>query len=127
MPVACPTPCTKPGCPNLVSKAGLCPAHLAEQRNAYNRVRRRKRDPVDVLYATAGWRAKRAHHLRREPLCRHCYAEGLLVAAVLVDHIVPAKDGGAFWDDANLQSLCNLCHERKSHAEGSRFGSARTR
>jgi 5-methylcytosine-specific restriction protein A len=42
------------------------------------------------------------------------------VAAVLVDHIEPVKQGGDMWDPGNLQPLCNLCHERKSAAEGSR-------
>ena len=45
----------------------------------------------------------------------------LLMAACVVDHIVPVKLGGPVWDEANLQPLCNLCHERKSVAEGSRF------
>ena len=42
----------------------------------------------------------------------------------MVDHIVPINKGGAKLDIGNLQSLCNLCHNRKSgrEAHGMRWG-----
>ena len=57
-------------------------------------------------------------HLAAEPLCRKCYAEGLVVAAFIVDHIVPFKeDWELFIDPDNHQSLCERHHNRKSGKE----------
>jgi len=36
-----------------------------------------------------------------------------------VDHITPVADGGHPFDPANLQTLCDRCHERKTAAENS--------
>jgi 5-methylcytosine-specific restriction protein A len=55
------------------------------------------------------WEKVRRMHLANEPLCRMC---GRL--ADLVDHIQPIRDGGERLDDANLQSLCRSCHDRKT-------------
>ena len=59
----------------------------------------------------------RAAHLQREPLCRHCLAEGVVTACVglglrgQVDHI----DGNDANNSAgNLQTLCVECHGRKT-------------
>lgn len=51
------------------------------------------------------------------PLCS-CGA-----AAECVDHIRPHKgDQELFWDPANLQSLCDSCHSRKTATEDGGFG-----
>jgi 5-methylcytosine-specific restriction protein A len=121
MPWACKTICTKPGCGVLVPKPGLCAVHLAELRKDQNDRRAKRQDPSDKFYHTAQWQRLRASVLTAQPLCRTCEEQGLVVAAILVDHIVPVKDGGPMWDTANLQPLCNLCHERKSVDEGGRF------
>lgn len=34
-----------------------------------------------------------------------------------VDHIVELKDGGAPFDQVNLQCLCGSCHTSKTHVE----------
>lgn len=36
-----------------------------------------------------------------------------------VDHIVPESNGGAPFDEANLQVLCRSCHHRKTGLESS--------
>jgi len=59
--------------------------------------------------------------LREEPFCRVCEERGDITPSTIADHLVPVKQGGAFFDRANLQGVCNLCHERKSYQEGSRF------
>lgn len=56
-------------------------------------------------------------HLIQEPFCRSCKARGIYKAAQMVDHIRPINDGGAKLDDANLQSLCFSCHNRKTKQE----------
>ncbi|WP_415867942.1 HNH endonuclease [Burkholderia ubonensis] len=66
------------------------------------------------------WQQCRAAYLRSHPLCAHCLARGLTVAARVVDHVVPVKDGGARLDWVNLQSLCVSCHNRKTATETAR-------
>ncbi|WP_269112462.1 HNH endonuclease [Burkholderia thailandensis] len=53
-------------------------------------------------------------------MCVACQARGMTIAAVVVDHVVPIKDGGARFDWVNLQSLCVSCHNRKTATETAR-------
>jgi 5-methylcytosine-specific restriction protein A len=66
------------------------------------------------LYDTANWKRIAAWQFRRQPLCEACAD---VVAATLVDHIIPIKAGGAMRDAANLQSLCRECHADKTACE----------
>lgn len=121
MPTARPWPCRQGGCSTLVYGGGYCALHSG----AYKRLRSERRaatvDDIDRLYKTSAWRNLRAAVLRQEPLCRECQRHERVVAAVLVDHITPARTPGVdFFDRANLQPLCNDCHERKSQRDGSR-------
>ena len=62
-------------------------------------------------------------HLVNEPLCRMCKAQGQLVPAVIVDHIVPHKgDESLFWNVENWQSLCRGHHDG---ASGPKSGAAK--
>lgn len=70
------------------------------------------------LYNRAAWRSLRAQQLRAEPLCRMHQALGQLVVAEVVDHIRQHKgDEQAFFDRANLQSLCKACHDGHKQAQ----------
>ena len=60
------------------------------------------------------WRDQRARKLRRNPLCEICEKEGRTTLATMVDHIIPVSEGGGMYDMDNLQSLCRLCHARKT-------------
>lgn len=40
--------------------------------------------------------------------------------ATEIDHIIPVRQGGAVWDDDNLQALCKPCHSVKTIVDGSR-------
>lgn len=61
-------------------------------------------------YADRRWRAKRAAHLAKEPLCRYCAREGRLEPATIADHIEPHRgDRTKFWR-GELQALCASCH-----------------
>jgi len=42
---------------------------------------------------------------------------GKVVVAREVDHIQPVSDGGAPFDQDNLQPLCKSCHSRKTNAD----------
>ncbi len=72
------------------------------------------------------WKLARADFLRRNPYCAFCSTPERGVAAGVVDHIKAHKLGDAklsgdaeqigrawklFWDRANWQSLCKLCHD----------------
>ncbi len=63
------------------------------------------------MYDTVRWRKERAAHLRENPLCVMCAAQGRDTVATVVDHIVEHKgDYDLFWDPKNWQSLCPSCH-----------------
>lgn len=55
----------------------------------------------------------------REPLCRPCKERGLVVLATMRDHIVPLEEGGCDVE-ANVQPICEPCHDEKSKAERAR-------
>jgi 5-methylcytosine-specific restriction protein A len=70
------------------------------------------------VYDDRQWRRVRLQHLKDEQLCRHCKEKGLGVEAEMVDHIVPLTVNlEGKYDDANLQSLCNARHGRKTAKE----------
>lgn len=62
------------------------------------------------------WRNIRAAILREEPICRVCHTN----LATQVDHIVPHAEGGSEWDRANLQPICDGCHQAKTRQEAQR-------
>ena len=69
------------------------------------------------LYDTPRWRRVRLAHLKAHPLCVHCQAQGLVVPAIVLDHIKPYNEGGDFWDSSNHQGLCTSHHAKKSASE----------
>ena len=69
------------------------------------------------VYDTRAWRKLRAGMLARNPLCKRCEGRGKIVAAEVVDHIVPVSQGGAAFDEENLQCLCKPCHDGPKKAE----------
>jgi len=116
MPISAPTPCRHPGCGAVLAKPGYCPAHRGAVHRDYGRARR-SFDSELGFYQSKNWREVRAVLLRDQPLCVRCEAAGRLVAAKVVDHIVPIKEGGARFGRSNLQPLCVACHNRKTARE----------
>jgi 5-methylcytosine-specific restriction protein A len=50
-------------------------------------------------------------------------SRGELVAASVVDHIVPHRgDERLMWSESNWQSLCKPCHDAKTAREDGGFG-----
>jgi len=42
-------------------------------------------------------------------------AEGKIVPATVVDHIIPHRgDQKLFWDQTNWEALCKECHDKKT-------------
>jgi 5-methylcytosine-specific restriction protein A len=69
------------------------------------------------FYSSYRWQLIRKHHRSEEPFCRECKAQGVIQVAECVDHIVPIREGGSPYDPANLQSLCQPCHNKKRRME----------
>lgn len=116
MPLAAPTPCRHPGCGAVLAKPGYCDAHRVAVHRDYGRARRGF-DTERGFYQSAAWRAVRAAFLREHSVCTRCQGRGRVVVAVVADHVLPLKDGGARFDWANLQALCVSCHNRKTAGE----------
>jgi 5-methylcytosine-specific restriction protein A len=121
MPQGLWKPCFKQGCPNL-TREKYCAAHArleeAERRVRAERYNKTARNADSQrLYESPAWRKLRAIYLKRNPLCERCYAEGRITPAVICDHKVEIKDGGARLDPDNLQSLCHAHHNKKTAAE----------
>jgi 5-methylcytosine-specific restriction enzyme A len=66
---------------------------------------------------TRRWAAVARAHLMKYPECVMCKRP-----AEEVDHIKPHKgDQRLFWDPKNRQSLCKICHSRKTATEDGRW------
>jgi 5-methylcytosine-specific restriction protein A len=77
-----------------------------------------KRTSARARGYTWRWEKARTSHLRHEPLCRMCSAQGRITAATVVDHLIPHKGNLIlFWDPENWQSLCPDCHTRHKQRE----------
>lgn len=107
----------------VLANPGYCDSHRALVHRDYGRMRR-SFDKEVGFYQSSNWRRLRANFLRLNPLCKACADRGQTIAAVVVDHITPIKEGGARLDKCNLQSLCVSCHNRKTAREtaGKRAG-----
>lgn len=117
-PLAAPRPCTYPGCGALTA-TGRCPRHQGAERREADR---RRGSAAERGY-DGRWSKARAAYLRAHPLCVRCEAKGLVVAASVVDHIVPHRgDPKLFWDSGNWQPLCKVCHDHKTATEDGGFG-----
>lgn len=67
------------------------------------------------------WQRRRENFLREHPLCCFCWKIKRVVAAMVVDHIIPHRgDPELFWDESNWQSLCSACHNSVKQAEEKR-------
>jgi 5-methylcytosine-specific restriction protein A len=94
------------------------PAHVLSPEQG-RRVYDRERGSAHVRGYGSKWEKARVAFLAKHPLCRTCKEQDVLEPAVVVDHIQPHRgDVGLFWNQANWQSLCKRCHDRKTRAGG---------
>lgn len=70
-----------------------------------------------ALYQTQRWRRYRKAYLLEHPLCIECAKKDEVKGADVLDHIKPIRLGGLQYDKANIQPLCNSCHNSKSGRE----------
>ena len=75
-------------------------------------------------YGLGRWKTRARFQMQTHPLCKHCLEKGLVVKAVIADHVKPHRgDWNSFWL-GELQSLCRHCHESgKKYAEQRGFRS----
>lgn len=72
----------------------------------------------DTRYDSRRWRSLRKQALARDNyLCQECLKNGKLTAGNIGDHIHNVKQGGAFWELTNIQTMCASCHAKKSATE----------
>jgi 5-methylcytosine-specific restriction protein A len=69
------------------------------------------------FYSSAAWVKLRNWYRNAHPLCEECDKKGRIRQMKIVDHIQAIRDGGGALDAANLQSLCDSCHNSKSGKE----------
>jgi 5-methylcytosine-specific restriction protein A len=72
-------------------------------------------------YQTSDWRARRTRILLRDAMRCHECRRAVSGREAHVDHLIPLEDGGTD-DDANLRTMCERCHGRKTRAEQRRRG-----
>jgi 5-methylcytosine-specific restriction endonuclease McrA len=66
-----------------------------------------------VAFVRSGkWKAVRAHHLEKEPVCQVCSRD----AELEVHHCLPIHAGGSETDPENLITMCHECHYCVAHA-----------
>ena len=71
------------------------------------------------IYSSRRWRKLRDIKLDNKPLCELCQGQGLTVAAVMVHHRKPIRDGGEPFPELDqLQSLCQACHQEQHSDRG---------
>ncbi|GAH66471.1 unnamed protein product, partial [marine sediment metagenome] len=100
--------CRYLGCPNRSEKeSSYCVLHKKQKE--------RERPTSTTRGYNYRWQKVRRMYLRENPLCVECLTLGIITPATVVDHIEPHRgDYEKFWDEDNMQSLCESCHNRKT-------------
>jgi 5-methylcytosine-specific restriction endonuclease McrA len=111
IPVACIT-CGRP----IPHGKSRCPAHTPKSSSRWAQYAEQHPEQA-AYYASAGWRERRAAHLRDNPDCVVCGRP-----ARHVDHVINIASGGGL--GGLLQSLCTEHHRQKTQAE-SKLGNKR--
>jgi len=120
MPSAPVRPCSWPGCGSLVAQ-GRCEQHRKKEQREYNH----KRGGSTQQGYGYKWQQYRERYLRENPMCV-IRGPRCMIKANEVDHIKPHKgDQALFWDPANHQAVCKLCHSSKTAKEDGRWGGGR--
>ena len=71
------------------------------------------RPASDARYHSPRWTKLSKRWRDNHPLCERCRKRGVIRAATCVDHIVPVPMCDDFYDERNLQSLCDECNMLK--------------
>ena len=94
--------------------------------DATNKIDRSKgeyvRERSDDLYHSARWTRLSRAWRQQHPLCEECRRQGTVTPATCTDHIVPWPICQDFFDESNLQSLCDRCNMLKGERDRERIG-----
>ena len=71
------------------------------------------REQSNELYHTVRWTKLSKKFRANHPLCAECLRKGVLKESQCVDHIIPFPICNDFFDESNLQALCNECNMLK--------------
>ncbi len=120
MPISPPKPCNQVGCGVLVSDGtARCDLH----KRVEARISDARRGSASQRGYGYKWQQASKGFLKAHPLCTRHELRGDVVAAEVVDHIVPHRgDMDLFWKRANWQPLCKRCHDIKTAVEDGGFG-----
>ena len=102
MPMAAKLPCRKYGCRYYQTNGGYCDEHQGLVKRIDYREAANKRGYDN------NWTKFRAMYLRQHPVCNRCNRP-----ASVPHHVVHLDNGGAKYDEDNLEPLCRECHERE--------------
>jgi 5-methylcytosine-specific restriction endonuclease McrA len=83
------------------------------ERNAYNNTE---------IYNSWKWRKFASRYKKNNPLCAECDKNNIASSVKVADHIKPINAGGEVYNEENIQSLCEKCHNRKSANESRGYG-----
>lgn len=103
------------------------PRHLRRaRRNARQAYDRQRGSAAKRLYG-ARWQRLRKRKIAEHPWCQAAgCGRPVSLRTAHVDHVVPHRgDEELFWDEDNLQVLCETCHNRKTAEEDGGFGNPR--
>jgi 5-methylcytosine-specific restriction protein A len=116
-PFASKHPCSYPGCTALTG-AARCDRHRKQDRKEHEK----RRGHAAARGYGHNWRIASKAFLAHNPLCIECLKQRRLVAATVIDHIIPHKGNSAlFWNQDNWQALCKRCHSRKTAISDGRW------
>jgi 5-methylcytosine-specific restriction enzyme A len=108
MPWAMKRPCSYPGCHKIPLHGSRCDVHPYPDQH----------DPASQrLYNSRRWKRIRVLQLAKDPWCADCLKAGIYTIATEVDHLVAHKGDPALFYHGELQSLCKICHSRKTLQE----------
>ena len=112
-------PCSHIGCKQVTAER-FCKEHQSQYRQQQDKYR----GSAHERGYGRRWQRARLIHLAEHPLCKMCADDGVIKAAVVVDHITPHKGNDTlFWDSVtNWQSLCKQHHDKKTATEDGGFG-----
>ena len=111
--------CARPACPDETEPgSSYCHPHAVDTARRLQSRRSRSRRS---FYDDPQWQAVSRRRLTIEPACRECDRP-----ANQADHVIPVEAGGAPYDLTNTQSLCAVCHGRKSATSDGAFGNTRS-
>ena len=122
MPTRPARPCRNRACSSLtLDPSGYCSTHKKQQQR---QIDANRGTSTERGYNTR-WTHARKMYLAAHPLCVICLVQGKVVAAQVVDHIIPHRgDYALMWSESNWQSLCAFHHGQKTAIQDGAFGNA---